>query len=85
MVSLSGAAAEAMLVGEATCDGVDCDRVDRLVAKHGLTEHKLERLWRRTCTLLDRHRDSVQRVAEALLARKMLTGRQIDALIEGEV
>jgi ATP-dependent Zn protease len=82
VVGLAGAMAEAEYFGAAACDGIDGERIDRLVAQTGLSECTFDRLRRQTHALLSWHWDSVERVAEALLAHKRLAGHEIDALIE---
>jgi ATP-dependent Zn protease len=82
VVGMAGAAAEAEYFGAAVCDGVDGERIDRLIVQTGLSEGTLDRLRQQTHALLSRHWNSVERVAEALLVRRRLAGHEIDALIE---
>jgi hypothetical protein len=82
MVSLSGAVAEALFLGTSDADGIDQARVRYLADSHNIKPRRLRRLRRIITAKLSRHRDAVERVAQALLRRRFLTGTQIDQLIK---
>jgi hypothetical protein len=87
MTFMAGAEAERELLGFCQCgDGDDqywiaCMADDILDTWSEAWDRWAARLRRQTVRIIRRHRDNVERVAEALLERKTLQGHEIDALI----
>jgi hypothetical protein len=82
---MAGAEAEAELLGRtAIGDGYDRHQVELMAEElcHSPPWDRMEpRLRRMTRMLVRRHRDKIERVAEALLAKTTLTAKEIDKLV----
>ena len=79
IVCMAGIEAEIELLGAAEGgDGEDLHHIDLLAEQ--LNRCDLNRLRRMTRMLVRRHRERIERVADALLAKKRLTEKQIDRL-----
>jgi ATP-dependent Zn protease len=82
--TMAGAEAETELLGlQAVGDGHDRDQIEQmaeeLTSKRSWSELE-PRLRRMTRMLVRRHRSRIERVAEALLTKIKLSGRQVDKL-----
>lgn len=80
MTAMGGAIAEVLLLGN-TCEGhwADSEKIERLIPNDDRRKFKLADM---TCVLVQRHRNSVELVANMLLTRRTLDGREIDRLCE---
>jgi hypothetical protein len=82
MTFQAGSATEIEILG--ACGGGDEDdryQISLMAEPYGRAEDKLEALRRHTHRLIRRHRVAIERVANALIDRKRLGARQLDALV----
>ena len=84
---MAGAEAEKIILGSFSCgDGYDRREIEGILEDAGLDhcwDRYEPRMRRQVQRLVRKHRQAIERVAGALLARGTLEGSDIDALMSG--